>query len=562
MMVGAALMFVITHTAPGFPTWMGVYDYYQRHDGGNPGRFTILMNQSYVGLEANVGYRVNGGAWSEVPMTYVTDVDGNSVWSYQPSIPFPFGATVEFYFHGYDTDPTNQLYDSRDTLNYFAGPLAWLPKQALPMYSVYPNNSLPPTAFATDGEATYLAFAYAGINTNVTVAHQVPGRDWVWSITLDQAEPYHEIDLAADASTLVVAYRTGTGLFARASMDRGTSWSAALPLATLPANGTLSGLRAASGGDGRFAVAYGIATNCCGAQQIAVTVSTNAGASWSTPATAISFNEPGAYATGLKLAGHRRSWYLAVREVYQGSSVIMLGLTSTNGALWTTTSFGGGDNVWSEFDLAVGTNGAVIAADHYQPVTYTWRSTPSGGWTTQTISRALEGGSTLWLGSDGRDTFHLYRFEDNDASPSASTFLPTSRTSTDGGITWSYPRPVTTEKPAPNNLVSLRRVISAGPVQRLVWEHNDYVTIFQRMYSYWMQDSAGYTETVSLEMGGPASFLVRATNLTAGMTHHLQMSDVAGATAWTNLATLSAGATNVAITPSGPGAVYRIISAP
>ena len=38
-----------------FPNWMGVYGSFSTHNGSNPGVYTILMNQDYYGLHAEVG---------------------------------------------------------------------------------------------------------------------------------------------------------------------------------------------------------------------------------------------------------------------------------------------------------------------------------------------------------------------------------------------------------------------------------------------------------------------------------------------------------------------------
>ena len=60
-----------------FPTWMGVYGAYQTHDGANPGTYTILMNQDYWGLHAEVGIGI-AGTWTTHAMEYAGNADGNS----------------------------------------------------------------------------------------------------------------------------------------------------------------------------------------------------------------------------------------------------------------------------------------------------------------------------------------------------------------------------------------------------------------------------------------------------------------------------------------------------
>lgn len=559
----SALFFGTVTLAGAFPGWMGVYDYYQRHDGGNPGRFLILMNQSYVGLEANVGYRVNGGTnWAEYPMSYVTDVDGNSLWEYIPSQPFPFGANVEFYFHGYDADPTNNIYDSRDTLNYFSGPLAWNNQTELPLFSVYPNNSLPAADYAAGGHHLYAALAFAGISTNLTLSRKVPGKDWVSFPVTGPGGVISEFDLAADDTHVVLAYRADTNLFVITSPDHGTTWNPALQIATIDANP--SGPEIAANGQGGFAVVYGVSTNCCGSHSLHVITSTNAGQQWSSPVSAFNFGAVGAYATSLELAGNQQGWFLATLEVNQGGAQVMRGGFSSDGNAWTMTYLGGDGQAWPGFDLAVGTNRAIIAADpYYNTSTWVWASAAGGGWTTQSIGRALENGAQILLGSDLQHAFFLYRFEDNDASPSSSLYLPTYRVSEDNGTTWSYPRPVPLTKPASNNYVTLQAVISAqGPVQRLVWHHNDYVSMFQRMHSVWYQETDGFQEALGSDVLGEGQFLIAATNLTPGMSHQLEYASGVTSTTWSNLATLSHGATSIVVNaPAGqPGGIYRIKS--
>ena len=54
--------------AGAFPSWMGVYGDYTTHNGSNPGVYTILMNQDYWGLHAEVGIGISN-QWTTHAMT-------------------------------------------------------------------------------------------------------------------------------------------------------------------------------------------------------------------------------------------------------------------------------------------------------------------------------------------------------------------------------------------------------------------------------------------------------------------------------------------------------------
>ena len=131
------VVWLVAVSAEAIPSWMGVYGSYQRHNGGNPGTFTVLMNQDYSGLRAEVGIKVGSGAWSVVPMTRTGTVSINSIWSYTPSAPFPAGATVQYFFHGYDT-AGGHIWDSRNGQNYAFTVLGPLPVQWLGNASQWP----------------------------------------------------------------------------------------------------------------------------------------------------------------------------------------------------------------------------------------------------------------------------------------------------------------------------------------------------------------------------------------------------------------------------------------
>jgi hypothetical protein len=124
MMAGMAMMALSATAAMAIPSWMGVYGAVERHAAGNPGSYVIQMNQDYWGLNAEVGVQVihaslgaNSGKWQTFPMAYSGNKDGNSIWKFTPAQAYPAGATVNFYFHGWDTRGGN-LWDSNGGKNY------------------------------------------------------------------------------------------------------------------------------------------------------------------------------------------------------------------------------------------------------------------------------------------------------------------------------------------------------------------------------------------------------------------------------------------------------------
>jgi len=99
------------------PTWIGVYGSFTRHDGANPGTHTVLMNQDYVGLHAELGVQVNGGSWATYEMSYSGNNSGNSTWTYTPAASYAPGSSVNYYFHGYDDWGAN-IYDNNGGSDY------------------------------------------------------------------------------------------------------------------------------------------------------------------------------------------------------------------------------------------------------------------------------------------------------------------------------------------------------------------------------------------------------------------------------------------------------------
>ena len=115
-------------SAWAFPNWMGVYGSFSTHNGSNPGVYTILMNQDYYGLHAEVGIGISN-LWTTQAMTYMGNADGNSLWQVHPGVALPTGTAVEYYFHGWD-DWGGHIYANNYGNNYsfVAGPaeLEWI----------------------------------------------------------------------------------------------------------------------------------------------------------------------------------------------------------------------------------------------------------------------------------------------------------------------------------------------------------------------------------------------------------------------------------------------------
>jgi len=113
----AALWIASIQLTLAFPSWMGVYGSYSRHNGANPGTFTVLMNQNYSGLRAEVGIKVSNGSWQLFPMVHSGTVSINSIWQFTPAQPFPANTKIDYYFHGTDSSG-GHIWDSNSGQNY------------------------------------------------------------------------------------------------------------------------------------------------------------------------------------------------------------------------------------------------------------------------------------------------------------------------------------------------------------------------------------------------------------------------------------------------------------
>ena len=547
--VAVAGLWICTAAAVAFPSWMGVYGLYARHNGVNPGQFTILMNEDYYGLEANVGIRVNGGDWQEFAMVYQTNVSGNSVWTYAPAAPFPFGAEVEYYFHGFEG--ANNLYDSANSGNYHSGPLFWTEPVDTGLVSAYPGNGYGKPRICALGDDLIGGHSYGVL----TLGRKPVGCDWEALAYPLEDTGIADFGIAGNGDVLLVAIQTGTNVAVRTSADRGETYSAPVQLATLPEGATFSGLSVAAGAAGEFGVAYGVCTNCCGAQQIFFARSADGGATWSAPAVATESGDPGAYFSWQELGHNADGWFLAARNVWQGSSLLMYCARSTNGTAWSTDSIGG-NRAWGDPDLCLSSNVAAIAADpYYDDYVRTWRF-QNGSWSTQDVARALEGGRTVRLSHDGHGRWFVFRQVDNNAGWLWSAFL-----SRDDGLTWTTNRAVLNPTPmnASSDSFALEQALNVGPKQYLLWHADYYIGTYQRMHEALLQKSDGYDERLDNLLWEGSSFTVVMTNVAPGATNHLECSASIVDPVWTNVYTWRGDASGTnRIGTASPQGYFRI----
>ena len=536
-------------TAGAFPGWMGVYGSFQRHDGRNPGRFQILMNEDYFGLDANVGIRANGGDWQEHAMSYGTNFEGNSVWVYEPEEAFPFGAEVEYYFHGYEG--TNHVYDSANGGNYHGGPLYWSEPADTGVVSAYPGNQYGRVRLCALGK-DLVAGHVAGI---LQLSRQPVGRAWEpLAYPLDDAG-VQDFALAGNEGDLLVVLATASNVLARTSGDGGNAFSERAVLAELPENGSFSGLGAAAGGPGEFGMAYGVATNCCGAQRIYFRKSVDGGQTWTEPVVALESGDGGAYYSWMELGHNEDGWVLAARNVWQGSSHLMQAGHSADGAAWTKTELGG-NRAWGEPDLSLSADTTGLAADPYMDsFVRVWVREAGGGWTTQSVARAYEGGRTVRLGNDGLGQWYVYRQADNNAGWVWSWFL-----SRDNGQTWTTNRAMPNPQAMnANDSFAVDQALSIGRKQYVAWHADSYVGTFQRMHALLMQKSDGFDERLEGLAWDGGAISIGVANAAPGATNHLEGCGGLENPVWTNLHTWrgNGGATNLSVA-AGEQGYFRI----
>ncbi len=174
--IAATTAIVLASQALAAPTWIGVYGSFERHDGANPGTHTILMNQDYYGLNAQIGIQVNGGPWTTYQMSYAGNNSGNSTWTYTPAASYPPGSTVNYYFHGYDNWGAN-IYDNNNGSNYsFTASL--VPSSNPGMGSQVVNGNTTFRVWAPNATSVSVAGSFNGWSTTANPLASEAGGNW------------------------------------------------------------------------------------------------------------------------------------------------------------------------------------------------------------------------------------------------------------------------------------------------------------------------------------------------------------------------------------------------
>src|SRR4051794_2820997 len=163
-----------------FPTFIGVTSGVQRQTGGNPGTYTVLMNQNYSTLHASVLISINGAVFKEYPMTFEGSVSKNYKWTLTPAAVYPANAAVKFYFRGWDDAGGNILDGSSASPYSFAA----IPPSVVAVpgdVDVYGSNLTVGSLLDDLNRAVfYLSASDAGPNSIVRFGVTRSANDWIW----------------------------------------------------------------------------------------------------------------------------------------------------------------------------------------------------------------------------------------------------------------------------------------------------------------------------------------------------------------------------------------------
>lgn len=454
IVIGVAMASLMARTGWAFPSWMGVYGDLQRHNGQNPGTFTVLMNQNYTGLRAFLGFQVAGGTWSTVPMDFAGTRDGNSVWTLTPEAPFNAGEVVNYYFMGVDGSSAT-IWDSNQGRNYtFVAPeppLAFgLPAT---LAANFPFSSL--DACAAGG------IGFLGLQGDQTAYGVRPNPSSPWSLSTlfnGVSNRFGDVAVAANSNvTLLVSSVDDRLVVQRLSVSAGGS--SLINTVTIPVDlrsyTYIAEIAVVAWGQRNFSIA--LSAGSSGFHPLGYTLrSTDDGQTWSTPT-----NSFGAeYGCGPVLLGATAQGPVLVhKDTYHRADYLKV-KKSADGLTWSDTALTnalGGGSVGRPALLATRDQIIVTLDPDNSSVTYVWREI-NGTFVKSTLNRGFSpyGSADLCELSDGRVGY--FRQNTNGAVTFALS-ADRGATWTDGGLA---------PLPAPGYLRFLK-AFSVGQTVNLLW---------------------------------------------------------------------------------------------
>lgn len=334
---------VVAQSALAFPSWIGVFPPYERHVGYNPGMFTVLMNQDYYGLHAEVWLKVTGADWDAVTMEYRGNQSGNSLWQCTPPGAFPVGAEVVYYFHGWD-DWGGEIWDSNDMNNYIYETEAGV--------IIEPGDDVQFDYISVyGGQGSYQEVAAAIVhplglvaihntNTDITVKRLTLTRTSVSVLdtvaVCTAGADATNLTLAAVDNSVVVAYSDAANVVIYHSQTGGGSFTGPI---TLTLNQPVLELKATSFGSDNLALAILIGSERAG-QQVYASVSSDGGQTWASPVLVGTAHYTGYYAQ-LSAGGNPDGLYLAwlhqYLNIYYQPLYTIPAAYSSDGVSWSTS---------------------------------------------------------------------------------------------------------------------------------------------------------------------------------------------------------------------------------
>lgn len=432
MVIGGAMM---CGSVGAFPTWMGVYGSFERHSGGNPGVFTILMNQDYYGLHAEVGVQVDSGAWTTYAMTYVQNVDGNSVWNYTPAAAYPAGATVAYYFHGWDDYAGGDIYDSNAGLNY-----TFVAESPNVCGATFTNL----TTLQTDYSGAYRAedMVYKGswlhvvsaVNNAVFVKRfdaQTLSPSLGWTLIEDPAAAtIYEVGIAANASVIIVTYPLDDTLFIRRSTNDGESaydnGSPFYPQIVIEEGSLVREVAIAHKGTAEFVIACSTGSGF-GIEKVWTVRSTDNGETWAAPLLVDQAPEYANFNSGLWLGMNDAGYYLVYPYRPTGYDGYLRVNVSADAQSWSATDLMS-DRAMANLGLLVTpTTAFAYYEPYYNNVTRIWRTAPTG-WELVEVPHDYDDTQPVFLAANQYEQLLLVR-----GSDSGFTY----QTSCTWGTSWS-----------------------------------------------------------------------------------------------------------------------------